>query len=65
MEMRKVEVYRDGRQDFADADRALGATLLGERPIPPFEEIAAMDEFTPTIISSSEFEAVWRRATGT
>jgi hypothetical protein len=41
----------------------IGKTSLGEKPVPPVDEIAAMDEFTPTIISSREFEQVWRRAT--
>jgi hypothetical protein len=63
MELRKVEVYRDGRHDFANGARSVGTTRLSERALPSVEEIAAQSEFTPTMIDSAEFENVWFRAT--
>lgn len=62
-ELRKIEVYRDGRHDYADRTRATGATWLSVTPIPPDEEIAAQPEFSPAAIAAEEFEQVWRRAT--
>ena len=34
---------------------------LGEKPLPPLEEIAADREFRPSAISKEDFEAVWAR----
>ncbi|MEV7424015.1 hypothetical protein [Streptomyces sp. NPDC091212] len=62
-EVRKVDVYRDGRYDFADSVTSKGATMLGEIATPSVEELAALDEFTPSEIEAGEFETVWRRAT--
>ena len=63
MELRKVEVYRDGRHDFANDASSVGTTRLSEGALPSVEEIAAQSEFTPTMIESAEFEKVWLRAT--
>lgn len=68
-EVRKVEVYGDGRIDFACAEMETGDTRLGECEVPPLKEIAADPEFEPREISAAEFEAIWRiacvnRATG-
>jgi hypothetical protein len=61
-ETRKVDVYRDGRQHYADEASSVGTTILAEVPLPPLEEIGADPEFTPLAIDADEFEAVWRRA---
>jgi hypothetical protein len=63
MELRKVDVYRDGRHDFANHARSTGTTRLSEGPLPSVEEIAAQPEFTPAMIDAAEFEKVWLRAT--
>lgn len=63
-EQRKVELFRDGRHDYADGTSATGRTDLGEVPVGSVAEIAAQAEFTPFVISADEFEAVWRRARG-
>lgn len=62
-ETRKVEHYRDGSADYADSAIRTGATLLGELPMPPIEDIAEQPEFTPVGITASEFERVWVNAT--
>jgi hypothetical protein len=61
-EVRKVEVYRDGRHDCADRSRSTGTTMLGERLMPDVEDINQDPEFSATAITEDEFEAVWRRA---
>lgn len=63
-EIRKVEVYRDGRQYFADGESSSGTTTLGEGPLPSLEEIAEQEEFSPSLIGSVQFENVWRQAVG-
>ncbi|WP_431917450.1 DUF6881 domain-containing protein [Amycolatopsis tucumanensis] len=61
-ETRKVDLYRDGRQDYADESTSIGTTFLGQEPEPPLEEIAADADFTLFVIDADEFEAVWRSA---
>jgi hypothetical protein len=61
-EVRKVEVYRDGRCDYASSTESTGSTRLGEIPVPPLTEIAASPEFEAEGISEHEFEGVWGKA---
>ncbi|NUW29821.1 hypothetical protein HTZ77_00015 [Nonomuraea sp. SMC257] len=58
-EVRKVEIYRSGRRDYADFAKSTGQTGLGEIPVPSIEEIAEQEEFTPAWINADEFERVW------
>lgn len=62
-EVRKVEVFRDGRKCFADASAHSGNTALGIVPVPPLEEIASDRQFRPRTITRQEFEAAWIEAT--
>ncbi|GAA1083672.1 hypothetical protein GCM10009676_04790 [Prauserella halophila] len=62
-EVRKVEIYRDGHADFADATRATGSTQLSETLMPSAEEISEQEEFIPEKIEAETFEAEWRVAT--
>ncbi|WP_027684725.1 DUF6881 domain-containing protein [Rhizobium leguminosarum] len=64
-EVRKVEVYTDGRKDFADRNEMSGSTRLGIEPFPSLEIIAADPEFKPEVISREEFDTVWQHAKGT
>ncbi len=57
-ELRKVEVYQDGRKNFASAHEKIG-TDLSEKPIPPSAEIASQPEFEVYDTSKEEFERVW------
>jgi hypothetical protein len=61
-EQRKVEVYADGRHDYADKNAQTGSTELGLSPIPSLAEIAADSQFTPREISREEFDTLWKRA---
>jgi hypothetical protein len=63
-EIRKVEIYRDGRRDFADGESSSGTTMLGESPLPSLEEIAEQEEFSPSLIEGVDFERVWRQVVG-
>jgi hypothetical protein len=61
-ELRKVEVFADGRMDRADADSGTGVTRLSEKPLPPLDEIRAQREFEAEVISQADFESIWREA---
>ena len=61
-EVRKVEVYRDGRMDLADQSRETGTTVLSREPIPPIAEIARDPQFEPEVVSREDFEVTWARA---
>jgi hypothetical protein len=63
VEMRKVEVCRDGRMDYADRLVATASTQLSETLMPSVEEIAAQAEFTPEEIDEATFERIWQEAT--
>jgi hypothetical protein len=62
-ERRKVDVYRDGRLDYADESASTGTTVLGDQKMPSPAEINADDGFTATAVTRWEFDAVWRQAT--
>ena len=61
-EVRKVEVFRDGRLGYADSASEHLGTALGLVPMPTLEEIRMQKEFLPTDISKEEFEVVWSLA---
>ena len=63
-EVRKVEVYADGRCGYADGVSNSGDTRLGEVPVPPLDEIAADSDFEPTEIAREEFDEAWTLACG-
>ncbi|HEV2638065.1 MAG TPA: hypothetical protein VGX23_23150 [Actinocrinis sp.] len=63
-EVRKVDVFRDGRMEWADAEREAGSTFLGGAPTPTIEEINAIAEFTAVVITAESFEDVWLQAKG-
>jgi hypothetical protein len=63
-EQRKVEIFADGRRDYADHREHSGTTKLGECPVPPLSEIGADPQFSPREISRDEFENVWKTAKG-
>ena len=59
-EVRKVEVYADGHVGFAGPGVEHGSTWLGEKPVPPLDDIAADPQFEPRQISRDEFERIWK-----
>lgn len=62
-EIRKVEVYRDGRQGFAERGRSVGGSVLGEIPVPTVREFAnEPEDLQASEISKEEFESRWLAA---
>ena len=60
-EVRKVEVFRDGRVvGVGSAGSTSKSTRLGELPVPPTVEIATDPQFDPREITREQFEAAWR-----
>lgn len=58
-ELRKVEVFADGRLGYSDGAVSVGSVGLGVEPVPPLEEIASDPAFEPTEIAKEEFEEKW------
>ena len=57
-EVRKVEVFADGRRGFADATEEKGS-MLGTMPVPSLDEINTSPEFEAREISEEEFQRIW------
>ena len=62
-ELRKVEIFSDGRIWYADADVEFEETGLSTMPYPSFEEIATNPKYDAKVISKAEFEKIWAMAT--
>jgi HEAT repeat protein len=58
-EVRKVEIYADGRRGYASKSCAVGDTRLSETPLPTVVEIGADPQFEATEIGEEEFDRVW------
>lgn len=61
-EIRKIEVFLDGRIGFASDMESSGGTFLGEKPIPELEEIALDSQFVPLACNANVFEQAWQLA---
>ncbi|MGV9323774.1 DUF6881 domain-containing protein [Streptosporangium sandarakinum] len=61
-EVRKVQVFRDGRKEWADADTETVMTGLSEVPVGALEEITSQAEFSASTITKEEFEHLWIQA---
>jgi hypothetical protein len=61
-EVRKVEIFPDGKQGYADKFIASGGTRLSKEPLPSIADIAIDPQFEPLVISRAEFESVWAEA---
>lgn len=58
-EVRKVELWADGRIGYATKDLEHGDTGLGLKPIPLTKDIADDPEFVAADIDRDAFEKVW------
>ncbi|WP_246797477.1 DUF6881 domain-containing protein [Burkholderia perseverans] len=58
-EVRKVEVFADGRRGFASPLESVGGSGLSKEPLPLIEEIALDPQFEPVEIAEAEFEKIW------
>ncbi|WP_344101870.1 DUF6881 domain-containing protein [Nocardiopsis rhodophaea] len=61
-ELRKVQIYRDGRTEWADETRETETVGLSEIAFPSNEEISSSPGFCARDISREEFERFWREA---
>jgi len=62
-EIRKVELFGDGRLGFASSEASFGGTELGEGPIPMEGQISQDPQFVVERTDLEEFEALWLKAT--
>lgn len=61
-ETRKVQVYRDGRTEWADENFETATVGLAEIPFPSVEEISSREGFAAEEIASEEFDRAWSEA---
>jgi len=61
-EVRKVDLYSDGRLDYSGGDVSTGITMLGTDVVPALSEIGDDPEFDPVATDQIEFEAIWNAA---
>ncbi|WP_082678993.1 DUF6881 domain-containing protein [Sphingobium cupriresistens] len=61
-EVRKIEIWHDGRIGYASQDREAGGTQLGVGALPTLAEIASNPEFEPMEISADDFERCWKNS---
>ena len=58
-ELRKVELFADGRRGFADANEEFGGTRLGETAVPTLEELADDPDLEAKASTVEEFQRQW------
>ena len=58
-EVRKVEVFPNGRFGYASRLESYGGSILSEKPLPSNDEISKHTEFCVREIKKEEFEDVW------
>jgi hypothetical protein len=63
-ETRRVELFEDGRLQWADQAGPDAPTSVSLEPLPALEEIRDQPEFSVSEISRPAFEEVWARARG-
>lgn len=61
-EVRKVEIYRDGRSAFADSVKSTGNTMLSEKKIPYWGSFSDTSTLSREEITAEMFEQAWRNA---
>lgn len=59
MELRKIDVFPDGRWGFANGCEEIGGSGLGEVPMPAVGELNASSEYEAEVIATEEFERLW------
>jgi hypothetical protein len=61
-ELRKVDLFDDGRLARAGANEADGSTVLGAATVPSIGEIDDFAEFSAVEVTREVFEAIWTAA---
>ncbi|PHM35993.1 hypothetical protein Xmau_04394 [Xenorhabdus mauleonii] len=60
-EVRKVEIFPNGKAYYAQEDKTTGDTILGEVPIPLISEINQDTQFEAYNITQEEFDSIWSK----
>jgi hypothetical protein len=58
-ETRKIQIFRNGRAEWADESHETESVGLSEIPFPSLEDISGQPEFNADEISVDEFERAW------
>ena len=58
-EVRRVELWANGRKGYANADEEVGGTALSIMPVPSLKDIAAQPEYQPKEIDAEDFHKIW------
>lgn len=58
-EQRKIEIYKNGSQGFADLQEECNGSMLGEEAWPDFALLHKEPEFSVLEITKQEFEKMW------
>lgn len=61
-EIRKIEIWSDGKVGYASNTSDNGDTRLGLAPVPSVASIASDNQFEPIEISKTEFEEIWAKS---
>ena len=59
LEVRKIEIFRDGRRNFASRTESGGDALLSIEALPSLAELASDPQFEAEQITKHEFELAW------
>ena len=60
LEVRKVEIFHDGRKGFASKTESVRGTCLSTEPLPHLTDIAADPQFFAEEISKEKFDLAWK-----
>ncbi|MBD2794189.1 DUF6881 domain-containing protein [Xenorhabdus szentirmaii] len=60
-EVRKIEIFPNGKAYYAQEDKTTGDTILGEVPVPLISEINEDIQFEACNITQEEFNAIWSK----
>lgn len=61
-EIRKIEVYKNGKSGYACENKSVNGTFLSKTDIPLLEDINANGQFAAYEIDKEHFEWVWSKA---
>lgn len=60
-EIRKVEVYKNGKFGYACENKSVNGTFLSKTEIPSLEDINADVQFVAYEIDKEYFESIWNK----
>jgi hypothetical protein len=61
-EVRKVEIWSEGRMGYASGAAEIGGTWLGKVPVPSLNEINLDPQFQAQMVTKADFDARWLQA---